>query len=105
MRKLKRFLVLLPNFEVVCVASLFSTFSFTSSGALVAEVFVAREPALRDENDADGRLKRFFGFDGSVDGSAGDSVDELLPWNLKRLRPALIPPRPFGASVVVVVGA
>lgn len=107
-RRLNRFLALLPNRvdDVFAGASLFSTVSLTSSGALVeANVFVEREPEFRDENEDEGRLNRFLGFDDSVDASAAeDSVDVgLFDWNLKRLRPAVNPPRPFGASVEVVV--
>jgi hypothetical protein len=56
---------------------------------------------LRDANDEDGRLKRFLGF--SVVASAAVSVGAAaLGFKLKRLRPAVKPPRPLGASVVVV---
>lgn len=98
---------MLPSFDSVLTgASLFSTFSLTSSGADVEpNVLVVRDPALRDENPAEGLLKRFFGFDESVVASAADSVEVGdFDWNLNRLRPAVKPPR-LGASVVVVVAS
>lgn len=74
-----------------------------------------RDALLRDENDDEGRLKRFLGLPDSVTASAGASVVEAaaLGFKLKRLRPAVKLPRPLGASVlgaavvvvVVVVGA
>lgn len=73
-----------------------------------------REALLRDENDDEGRLKRFLGLPDSVAASTGASVvvAAALGFRLKRLRPAVKPPRPLGASVVgaavvvvVVVGA
>lgn len=81
-------------------ASLFSAVSFTSSGAMV--VLPDRAPVLR-ENDGDGRLNRFFGFNASANDSDGASVDEaLFDLKLNRFRPAVSAPRPFAASVVVV---
>lgn len=74
-----------------------------------------RDALLRDENDDEGRLKRFLGLPDSVTASTGASVVEaaVLGFRLKRLRPAVKLPRPRGASVegaavvvvVVVVGA
>lgn len=80
----------------------------------MVEALLERDALLRDENDEVGRLKRFLGLPDSVAASTGASVVVAADFGfrLKRLRPAVKLPRPFGASVVgakvvvvVVVGA